>query len=238
MKKLVCGHLLFLLIATLIMSVHASVTVQAIINQDIHVAFNLENINSTIYWKIKNENLITESTIPNIILDNLEQQHVEIYTQPITFNDTTSSIYIAFFLAGSDILNFTANTKSMTNTYHVRTDWRNFQVNVTDEFSLDFAEYFGEPVDDSSYEWERVNYTSNEKRHPAYYYNFTDSDTFDSMCYFILPATATNVQAVKDTIIFDLPMPFEDQLLNSPFLILGAIIVLVIAFSLHRKMRK
>ena len=233
MKKLVCGHLLFLLIATLITSVNASVTVQAVIGQDIHVAFNLENINSTIYWTIKNGTLITESTIPNSILDNLEQQHVEIYTQPIVFNDTTSSIYVAFSLAGSDILNFTGNTKSMTRTYYVRTDWRNFQLNLTNGFLLNFADFFGEPVDDSSYEWKKISYTLNEKTHPAYCYNFTGS-----LCYFILPAAATNVQAVKDTIIFDLPMPFEDQLLNSPFLILGALIVVVIAFSLYRKVRK
>jgi len=239
MKKLVCAHLLFLLLIVMfITSVHASVTVQAIIDQDIHVAFNLENINSTIYWIIKNENLITESTIPNIILENLEQQQVEVYTQPIIFNDTTSSIYVAFSLTGSDILNFTGNTKSMTRTYHVRTDWRKFQLNLTNGFLLNFADFFGEPVDDSSYEWERINYTLNEKTHPAYYYNFTDSDTFDPVCYFILPAAATNVQAVEDIIFFDLPLPFEDSLLNSPFLILGALIVINIAFFVYRKMRK
>ena len=238
MKKVVCVHLLFLLlIVTLITSVHASVTVQAIIDQDSHVAFNLENINSTIYWTIKNEQLITESTIPNIILDNLEQQNlkqVDVYVQPIIFNDSTLSVYIAFSLTGSDILNMTVNTKSMTKTYHVRTDWRKFQVNLTNEISLDFAEYFGKPVE----EWPRINYTLNEKRHPAYYYNFTGSDTFDPLCYFILPAAAANVQAVEDIIIFDLPMPFEDSLLNSPFLILGALIVMIIAFSLYRKVRK
>ena len=236
MKKLVCAHLLFLLlIVTLITSVHASVTVQAIIDQDVHVAFNLENINSTIYWTIKNEQLITESTIPNIILDNFEQQHVGVYTQPIVFNDPpASSIYVAFSLTGSDILNFTVNTKAMTKTYHVRTDWRKFQVNLTTDFSLNFTEYFGEPVEN----WPRINYTLNEKTHSAYYYNFTDSGTFDPVCYFILPAAATDVQAVEDTIIFDLPMPFEDSLLNSPFLILGALMGVVIAFSLYRKVRR
>lgn len=234
MRKLVCAPLLFLLsIVTLITSVHASVTVQAIIDQDVHVAFNLENINSTIYWTIKNGQLITESTIPNIILDNLEQQnltHVDAYTQPIVFNDPpASSIYVAFSLTGSDILNFTVNTKSMTKIYHVRTDWRKFQVNLTNGFSLNFTEYFGEPVAN----WQRINYTLNAKTHPAYYYNFTDSK-----CYFILPAAATNVQVVGDVITFELPLSFGDSLLNSPFLILGALIVVVIAFSLYRKVRK
>ena len=239
MKKLVCAHLSFLLlIVTLITPVHASVTVQAIIDQDIHVAFNLENINSTIYWTIKNEQLITESTIPNIILDNLEQQnltHVDAYTQPIVFNDPpASSIYMAFSLTGSDVLNITVNTKSMAKVYHVRTDWRKFQVNLTNEFSLDFAKYFGEPLD----EWERINYTLNAKTHPAYCYNFTDSDTFDPTCYFILPAAATNVSYDLNIIIFELPLSFGDSLLNSPLLILGALIVIIIAFFLYRKVRK
>ena len=238
MKKIVCAHLLFLLsIVTFITSVHASVTVQTIIDQDVHVAFNLENINSTIYWTIKNGNLINASTIPNIILKKLEQQnltHVDVYTQPIVFNDSASSIYVAFSLTGSDILNFTVNTKSMTKTYHARTDWRKFQFNLTNGFSLDFNEYFGEPVE----RWQRINYTLNSKTHPAYYYNFTDSNTFDPACYFILPTAATNVQVAGDILTFELPLSFGDSLLNSPFLILGALIVVNIAFFVYRKVRK
>ena len=238
MKKIVCAHLLFfLLMVTFITSVHASVTVQAIIDQDIHVAFDLENINSTIYWTIKNGNLINTSTIPNIILKKLKQQnltHVDVYTQPVVFNNSTSSIYVAFSLTGSDILNFTVNTKAMTKTYHVRTEWRKFQVNLTNGFSLNFNEYFGEPVE----RWQRINYTLNAKTHPAYYHNFTDSNTIDPACYFILPAAATNVQVTGDILTFELPLSFGDSLLNSPFLILGALIVVIIAFFLYRRVKK
>ncbi|MDH5664024.1 MAG: hypothetical protein OEY90_06125 [Candidatus Bathyarchaeota archaeon] len=238
MKKIVCAHLLFfLLMVTFITSVHASVTVQAIIDQDIHVAFDLENINSTIYWTIKNGNLINTSTIPNIILKKLKQQnltHVDVYTQPVVFNNSTSSIYVAFSLTGSDILNFTVNTKAMTKTYHVRTEWRKFQVNLTNGFSLNFNEYFGEPVE----RWQRINYTLNAKTHPAYYHNFTDSNTIDPACYFILPAAATNVQVTGDILTFELPLSFGDSLLNSPFLILGALIVVNIAFFLYRRVKK
>ena len=238
MKKIVCAHLLFLLlVVTFFTSVHASVTVQAIIDQDVHVAFSLENLNSTIYWAIKNEDLITESTIPNTILENLEQQnltHVYVYTQPIVFDDSASSIYVAFSLTGSNILNFTVNTKSMTKTCHVLTDWRKFQLNLTDGFSLNFNEYFGEPVE----RWQRINYTLNAETHPAYYYNFTDSNTFDPTCYFMLPAEATNVQVAGDAITFELPLSFADSLLNSPFLILGALIVVNIAFFAYRRIKK
>ncbi len=238
MKKIVCVHLLFsLLVVMFVTSVHASVTVQAIIDQDVHVAFGLENLNSTIYWAIKNENLITESTIPNAILENLEQQNltnVDVYTQPMVFDDSASSIYVAFSLTGSSIRNITVNTKSMTKTYHVLTGWRKFELNLTDGFSLDFNEYFAEPVE----RWQRINYTLNAKTHPAYYYNFTDSNTFDPTCYFILPAEATNVVAAGDAITFELPLSFADSLLNSPFLILGALIVINIIFFAYRRIKK
>jgi len=237
MKKLIGAHLfpLFLVLA-LIAPAHASVTMQAIIDQDVCVNLNLENMNSTIYWKIK-EN-ITESTIPNIILENLRQQnltHVDWYIpKPIVFNDSTLSLQVTFCLYGSDILNFTINTKSMRRIYYVRTDWRKFQVNIMEGISLDFNQYFGMPMD----QWQRINYTLNGRVHPAYYHNFTDESPFDPMCYFVLPAEATNVQAVKDILIFELPPSFEDSLLNSPFLILGALIVVNIAFIAYRKVRK
>ena len=238
MKKSALMHLLFLLlIVTLIAPAYASVKIQAVIDQNVHVAFDFENINATIYWTIREEELITETTIPNIIREQKNLTDVDFFTEPVVFDDPTFSIHVAFYLAGSDILNFTVNTELMTRTYYVRTDWRNFQINITDEFSLNFTKYFGKPVEQKD-EWKRINYTLNEKKHPAYYHNFTDSDTFDPLCYFILPTAAANVQAVEDTIIFDLPMPFEDSLLNSPFLILGALIVMIIAFSLYRKVRK
>jgi len=234
MRKLALAHLLFfLLLITLITPAYASVKIQAVIDQDVHVAFDFENINSTVYWIIQGEKLINETTIPSKIRENLEQKNltkVDFFTEPPVFDDSTFSIHVAFYLTGSDVMNFTVNTELMTKTYYVRTDWRNFQINITEEFSLDFAESFGKPIE----EWTRQdNYTLNDKTRPAYYYNSTDS-----LCYFILPAEATNVHAVEDTIIFDIPMPFEDSLLNSPFLILGALIVVIIAFSLYRKVKK
>jgi hypothetical protein len=239
LKKVIWVYLfsLFLLLS-LITSVDASVKMQTILNQDVDVTFNFGNINSTIYWKIRNENLITESTIPNIILRNFEKQNLSVNCYlpevPLEFNDSAVSIHVAFYLYGSGILNFTVNPESMIRTYYFRTQWRNFQFNVTDGISLNFGDYFGKSVD----QWQKINYTLNGKVHPAYYYNFTVQSPFDPSCYFVLPTEATNVRAVKDTIIFELPATFEDSVLNSPFLILGVLIVVIIAFSLYRKVRK
>jgi len=242
MKKLALAHLLFFpLLVTLITPVCASVKIQAVIGQDVHVVFDFESINSTLYTEIVQQGVFNVSTIPQTIVKNLEERNLTDVTwgydpEVEMFNDATKSIHVDFYLYGSDIVSLTSNKTTMNRIYNVRTDWRNFHVNLTNEFSLDFTEYFNEPVD----EWQRINnYTLNAKKHPAYYYNFTDSNTFDPLFYFVLPATAINVHAVGDTIIFELPPSFEDSLLNSPFLILGAIIVLlIIVFSLYRKIRK
>jgi len=236
MKKIVRArvHLLFLLlVVVLVTPVHASVTTQAIINQDIQVLFDFRNISPDIYGNIT----ITDTTIPETIKNNLMQRgltHVDYRYAPLDFNSTENSLHVAFILFGSDILNVTVNTKVMTKAYRVRTDWRKFQVDLTNGFSLNFTEYFGEPVE----RWQRINYTLNAKTHPAYYYNFTDSNTIDPACYFILPAAATNVQVTGDILTFELPLSFEDSLLNSPFLILGALIVVNIAFFLYRRIKK
>ena len=236
MKKIVRArvHLLFLLlVVVLVTPVHASVTTQAIINQDIQVLFDFRNISPDIYGNIT----ITDTTIPETIKNNLMQRgltHVDYRYAPLDFNSTENSLHVAFILFGSDILNVTVNTKVMTKAYRVRTDWRKFQVNLTNGLSLNFTEYFGEPVE----RWQRINYTLNAKTHPAYYYNFTDSNTIDPACYFILPAAATNVQVTGDILTFELPLSFGDSLLNSPFLILGALIVVNIAFFLYRRVKK
>jgi len=238
MKKLVVVYLLLALLATLILPLRASVTIQASIDQNVHVVFDFVNVNSTVYEQIKHEPSLDRSTIPKTIVDNLKQRnltHVAYYDPVLIFNDSDKSIHVTFYLSGLDILNFTFSKVTMAKVYHVRTDWRKFHLNVTTRFSLNFTEYFGTPIA----QWQKINYTGFEnKMHPAYYYNYTGPSPFDPRCYFILPTTATNVQAVMDTIIFEVPPPLEDLLLNSPFLIVGALIVVNIAVFLYRRVRK
>ncbi|MFQ5759325.1 MAG: hypothetical protein ACE5IF_06575, partial [Candidatus Bathyarchaeia archaeon] len=181
MKKLVLLHLVLVLILTLVTPVYASVELKATIGQDIHVVLELKNINSTLYGKIINENLINETKIPMIITKNLEEKGLEnVYfglpSEPLNFNDIEKSITVRFSLSGSDILNFAFSTEKMRRTYRVRTVWRKFELNLTDDFSLDFSEYFGRPL--STWEFENETY-------PTYYYNYTGTVPFDSVCYFI-----------------------------------------------------
>jgi hypothetical protein len=86
MKKIVRAraHVLFLLlVVVLVTPVHASVTTQAIINQDIRVLFDFRNISPDIYGNIT----ITETTIPETIKNNLMQRgltHVDYRYAPFS----------------------------------------------------------------------------------------------------------------------------------------------------------
>ena len=229
MKKSVLPCLALILILTLISPVYASVEVRATIDEVVHVVFNFGNI--THYEEIKN--VITEFTIPEVILNNLEERNltdVEYGWEPVDFNDSEKAITVRFHLSGSDIIKFTFSTETMRREFRVRTDWRKFELNLTENVSLNFAEYFGRPL--SMWEFENETY-------PTYYHNYTGTIPFDPACYFILPKEATEVHVEDiETIVFELPPSLEESLLNSPFLILGAIIVAIIVASLYRTVRK
>ena len=238
MKESVLSYLALILLLALITPVCASVEIRATVGEDIHVVFNFGNV--TQYDEITN--LITEITIPEIILSNLEERNltsVEYRWEPLDLNSTEKSIRVAFYLSGSDILSFTFSTGTMRRICHVRTDWRKFELNLTENFSLNFTEYFGKPISMSP-PWQLINYTDLENRtYPAYYCNYTSPSSFDPECYFIMPREATEVHVEDmETIVFELPPSLGESLLNSPFLILGAIIVANIIALLYRTIRK
>ncbi len=235
MRRLVATCLLLILLMMSITLVHASVEMQATIEENIHVVLIFENVNSTIYNEIRqNEQIFNITTIPRTIIKNLEEQDLTRATwgydpeKGIIYNDATRSIRVEFFLAGSDIIGFTFNEATMNRIYQVQTEWRKFQIDLTQSFTLDFAQYFGTPVSD----W---TYNDSER---TYHYEYTKVDTFDPSCEFVLPSRALNVQATEDTITFEIPSPPEDLLLNSPFLILVALIIGIMFALLYRRVRK
>lgn len=234
MKKSLLPHLLLILLLTLITPVYASVELKATIGQEIDVTFDFRNMNSTIYGVIRDELERDETKIPETIRENLAERNltdVEYRWEPVYSNDAEKSVTVRFLLWGSDVLNFTYSRETMRRTCRVRTDWRKFELNFSDDFSLSFTEYFGKPVSD--WDFENENY-------PTYYYNYTDAVPFDPVCYFILPKEATEIHIAEDmeTIVFELPPSLGESLLNSPFLILGAIIVANIVAFLYRRIRK
>ena len=234
MKRLLLFPLAVILLLTLTVPAYASVELEAKMGEQIDVTMIFEELNSTIYAMIKDEIENNETKIPDTIKKNLEKRNmtnVEYQWKPADFNDAENTITVSFSLSGSDILNFTFSTDTMRRTFHVRTDWRKFEVNLTNNFSLDFTEYFGRPLSD---------WTLEDTPYLAYYYNYTGTVPLDPTCYFILPEEATEVHIADDmeTIVFELPPSLGESLLNSPFLVLGAIIVAIIVSSLYRSVRK
>ncbi len=236
MKEPALLHLVLILILTLVTPVYASVELRATVDQNINVVLDIRNINSTVYERIKDENLLNETKIPGIITRNLEKQGLEnVYfglpSEPLGFNHAEKSITARFYLSGSDILNSTFSEETMKRRFHVRTDWRKFELNLTSDFSLDFTEYFGKPLSD----W---NFSS--EIYPTYYYESGETVPFNPLCYFILPREATEVHIADDmeTIVFELPPALGESLLNSPFLILGTIVIAIIVSSFYRSVRK
>ncbi len=238
MKKLILFCVLFILIATPIALADSSITIEATINEDAHVTLKFAYIEQELYGEIKDQGF-NISTIPNAIEEEFKQQDLAnarvIYdlNQEI-FNDDTQSIFVKFLLAGSDIVSYTLNRADMTRTFRVRTDWRKFEINFTHSFSLNLEEDFGVPLT----EWKQVDYKdTNEKVHTAYERSI-EEDSIEVTFRFILPEKAFDIQAEEDTIIFKFPPVFENALLNSPFLILGAIIIANIIAVVYRKVKR
>ena len=239
MKRVVAGCLLFLTLSLFTVGCNAQVEKTHVwLGDSFYVTYSFEGVNSTIYQEIKQQSLFNQSSIPQIISSNLRRQgltSVTFITSELGFNDSSNTVQVSFYMSGSDVLNLTINQTTAARTYTVRTDWRNFQVELTSTLSLNFTQYFGKLVD----QWQRINYTDTENKvHVAYYYDYTEPAPFHPQCYFILPTEAINIQAVGDTITFELPPSTGDILLNSPFIILGTLIVVIIGIFLYRRIRK
>ncbi|UCE29641.1 MAG: hypothetical protein JSV85_02680 [Candidatus Bathyarchaeota archaeon] len=237
MRKPAAISLLLVLLASLVTPVYAAVIIRATIGQNIHIVLSLENLNSSIYNEIVQQHLFNVSTIPQAILQNLEQRGLEdaecVYdpSQNI-FNNSAKSIHVELLLIGQDVVHITINKTTMNKIYNVRTNWRKFQVNLTDSYSLDFNDYFGSPL---------VEWKLEDKTMPIhYYYSFTSSNEFDPACYFILPSTAINPQVAEDgdTLLFELPLSVGESMLSSPLLILVALIIVNLVAIFYRRVRR
>jgi len=209
--------------------VHASVSVESTVGDNIAIIYNFENLDETTYNEAMANDQFNSSTIPKIIVKNLEEQnltHVNYGFQPNTYDNATKTIRVSLYLSGSDIISFTVNRTTMRKTYQVKTEWRKFQVNLTNSFSINFAHYFAEPVE----KWQ-LNQTT-------YYIETHGTGFFDVLSFQLtLPTTATNVQAQGDTITYEVPPYFEDIFLNSPFLILTVLIIVIIVALIYRRVR-
>jgi len=231
MKKsaLICFFLIIFILVSIV-PVHASVSVESTVGDNIYVIYNFENLDSAIYNEAVDISQFNSSTIPQIIKENLETQnltHVDVGLQPNEYDDATKTISASFYLSGSDIISYTANRTTMRKNYQLKTEWRNFQVNLTNSFPINFTQYFSEPVE----KWQHPNQTT-------YFIESPGTGFFNVVSFKItLPSTAINVQANGDTVTYEFPPNFADTFLNSPFLILAVLIILVIVALIYRRVR-
>jgi len=220
-------------------SVHATVSFESKIEDNIYVTCSFENLAEAVFTAAKaNQQLFNGSSIPKIITANLEKQGLTRVTYwGVQYNtyDANKAIYVSFFLGDADIISSTINRTTLKRAYQVKTDWRKFQVNLTSDFQVDFAQHFAEPVDT----WQKIDQPDSAGSvHPAYFYETPETESLGKLSFkFILPSTATNVQANGDVITYDMPPSFEDIFLGSPLLILAAIIIVVVIALVYRKLK-
>jgi hypothetical protein len=231
MQKMKEWAIMFLLCALFALCVNitfasTTVSVQSDAEENVNVVFHLINI--TDYQSIKNQNLISQSTIPEAIIDQA-QTRINYSAANLSFNDSANSVIASFDLEGPGVLEATLDMDKMAKKFELETGWRKFNLNLT-VVSYNFAEFLDEPVA----EWQ--NQTDDEGR-TCFVYSSNDTDLSFS---FKLPPSAKNVQIAgnKETIIFEIPLSTGDNLLNSPFLILIAVIIGNIIAFLCRKTKK
>jgi hypothetical protein len=217
-----------ILLALSVVPAHASVSVESTVNESIYAVYNFQNLNSTVYDEVKNNPQFNVSTIPMTIVRNLENQgRIQVNwgfgpQADLVFNDAARTVQVSFYLWGSDIISSGVNQTTMKRTCQVKTDWRKFQLSLTSSFSLNFTQILAKPVA----EWQKTN---------EYTFLYEGQDISFK---FILPQTATQVQAQEDTITFEAgSLSFWDIFLNSPFLILAVLIIVVIIALIYRKVR-
>ncbi len=239
MKKIALTGLIILLTLSAVFPVNASsITIKGTVDDNLFVAYDFEKLDPLVYDQAKINPQFNISTIPQVILKNFEKKNQTAVSwglapQTNVYDDVNQTIHISFFLGGSDIISFTINRTTLKRTYQVNTEWRNFEVNLTGNFSVDFAQSLAKPV----FEWQKIDYTdSHGIVHPAYYEN-KQIGTLDMFFYLILPASASGIHVQGDTVIYEMPPRMEDQLLSSPFLILGALAVVLVIALLYRKVR-
>jgi hypothetical protein len=229
MKKLIIAYILLLFLTVPPALAESSLTVKSIISENVQVTFELISIEQQLYNEIQTQKVFNASTIPKAIEKYFEQKELKnakvIYdpSQNI-FNKETRSIRVDLLLTGSDVISYTLNPTDMTRTFRVRTDWRNFQIDLTQNRSINLNKHFGNPLN----EWQLKDGLFEERSENGFKMSFR----------YVLPKNAFDIHAEGEIIVFRVALGFEDSLLNSPFLILGVIIVANVIILMYRRVKK
>jgi len=205
----------------------AEIKVDVKIDESLFVTYEFSNLDPSVYEQARLG--FTPEKIPEAIADNyLETRNQTIRwglsPSPLESNDNTRTIRNSFYLSGSSIVSFTLNKTTLKPVYEIKTDWRKFKLNLTSSYSIDFAQRLAEPAA----RWQRPTATT-------FNYENKETDAPDIVFNIALPDSASAVRVQGDTIFYEGQPRLEDQLLGSPFLILGSLTVALIIILLYRK---
>ncbi len=215
-----------------ILPVNAQITVNGTVDDSIFVSYRFDNLDADVYSAVKANLNFNSSTIPEMIVQNLQEQNLKLVRwglgpqQDIVYDDAARSIKTEFYLGGSDVISFTFNRTTMSRIYQVRTDWRKIKVNLTADLTVDFASRLAQPLA----EWQKISPTT-------FFYENSEPNTVDILFYFGIPTSASQIQVQTDTVTYEMPPLLSDQLINSPFVILGTIAVVLVIVLLYRSVR-
>lgn len=227
MNKPVFAALFIVLTVFLVMPVRAEISVTVRPDDSLSVIYEFKNLDQSVYDEAKTR--FAADTIPRIIAANMASENRTVQWSVIdaTFSDnTTRTIRNSFTLSGSGIISSSLNKTDLKQSHEVRTDWRKFKIDLTDSFSFDFNQYAAAPAE----EWQKPNATT-------FYLENRATGTLDLQFYIVLPASASEVHVVSNTIFYKMPGSLADQLLYSPFPVLAALAVALVIVLIYRRLR-
>jgi hypothetical protein len=206
--------------------VNGEITGNVSVGEDLFVTFEFRGLDQWVYDQARLQ--FTAEKIPEIIVNTFERKNQTVGARalPLELEDVSRTIRNSFYLGGSAIVSFTVNKTTLKRVYEIKTDWRRLKVNLTDGFSVDFAQHAANPVA----EWQKPNATT-------FYLESKDTGSLDVLFYLVLPSSASGVRVQGDTVFFEMSPYVEDILLGTPFLILIALAVALVVILLYRKAR-
>jgi len=200
-----------------------SVDIEAEVGQDIDIVIKIEHLDFHNYSLFKVNETKVVSNVKACFEKSFEDQNLTatVSVKPLEFDEETFSTTIRARISGSDVVYVSTDPDSLNRTFEVETAWRRFQLNLTDELSINMTERFG-------YWLQNWNRTGNTISFEAANSTFT----------FVLPESASNIVVDRrEVIIFRVPPSFQDKLINSPLVALIGVVLIPIAAAVYRRVK-
>ena len=202
----------------LVGSAHADIYMRLNVHDDATARLNIEitNIEPEIYDEIS----LNKTAIVTAVANAINASSVDVVS-----NDTARSIEIICSLADERI-DQEVDMDEMLQIIRVKTEWMKFNLPLTQNVSIDFAQLLSSKVS----AW---NKTDNG-------YIYTSTSDFGKVTFEIVGPSSTisfYIDVDDETVIFELPLSKSDLFISSPHVILIIVIILIFIAIVYRKLR-